>query len=241
MNPLQRASLACTLGFSTLAFASDAPHTILPDNVVVCQASAGCTNKALFGRTYKVITTSRFTIMVSLSKESDYTRADVSISNNTDMPVRLTPEDFRVEVITPKPKVLLYIPPSDLKDLPAPIPNATADAPSAPAATVSAPSTAITPATANPAPAATPTHVESAKAPDIDALYEAKKKQLAEQEAADKAAAQKHLPAGSIAPNAVLRGRVYFERDKREKRSESVNVVLPLAGLVFEFPYTLQP
>jgi hypothetical protein len=35
----------------------------------------------------------------------------------------------------------------------------------------------------------------------------------------------------------VTQGRVYFERDKK---SHLVNVVLPIAGLVFEFPYAMK-
>jgi hypothetical protein len=58
-----------------------------------------------------------------------------------------------------------------------------------------------------------------------------------EKEAADKAAAEQHLTATAIGPNEVTRGRVYFERDKK---SHLVNVVLPIAGLVFEFPYAMK-
>ena len=56
-------------------------------------------------------------------------------------------------------------------------------------------------------------------------------------EAVDKAAADQHLTATAIGPNEVTRGRVYFERDKK---SHLVNVVLPIAGLVFEFPYAMK-
>ena len=115
MTLLQKLSLAATIGSTTFSFAASIPNkTILPDNVVRCEPSAGCVNQTLYGRNYKVIATPRFTVMVSVSHEGIYTRADVSITNNTDMPLSVTPEDFRVEVVTPKPKVLLYVPPANL-------------------------------------------------------------------------------------------------------------------------------
>ena len=106
MTLLQKLSLAATFGSATFSFAASLPNkTILPDNVVRCEPSTGCVNKVIDGRNYNVLTTPRFTVMVAVSHEGIYTRADVSITNNTDMPLSLTPEDFRVEVVTPKPKV----------------------------------------------------------------------------------------------------------------------------------------
>jgi hypothetical protein len=213
--------LLSILSSATFSFATSIPKSILPDNVVVCESSAGCVNETLFGRTYKVITTPRFTVMVSVSQEGVYTRADVSIANNSGLPLSLSPDDFRVEVVTPKPKVLLYVPPSDLKDLPPSLP--------AKAASVPAPETPPSPSDVNSKPAT--------ETPDIDALYAAAKEKATEQEKAEKAAAEKPLLASSIAPNEVTRGRVYFERDKK---AHLVNVVLPIAGVVFQFPYALK-
>jgi hypothetical protein len=147
--------------------------------------------------------------MVSVSTEGGYTRADVSIANNTGYPLNLTPDDFRVEVVYPKPRVLLYVPPADLKGIPPPPALPRVDA-----------ATASTPAA------------------DGAALDAATKKKEALQELAEQAAALQNLPAAAILPNEVARGRVYFERDKH---SHLVNVVLPLAGLVFEFPYAMKP
>src|SRR6267154_2966198 len=130
MTLLQKLSLAATLGSATFSVASsipkDAQKTILPDNIVRCEPSAGCINQTLYGRSYKVITTPRFTVMVAISHEGGYTRADVSIANHTDTALSMTPEDFRVEVLTPKPKVLLYVPPANLVLPPPPLPPAPA-------------------------------------------------------------------------------------------------------------------
>jgi hypothetical protein len=216
---LQKITLACILGSTVASLAADLPKTILADNVVRCQPTTGCTNKVLYGRTYKVLTTPRFVVMVSVSHEGEYTRADVSIANNTGLPLNLTPDDFRVEVISPKPKVLLYIPPSNLKDIP----------PSPPVPT-------IQPA---PVPDASATEVKPSTQPlNIDELYAAAKKRQADQEAIDQAAALQHLAAATIPPDQVVRGRVYFESDKH---AQLVNLVLPIAGVVFEFPYSLKP
>jgi hypothetical protein len=224
MTLLQKLSLAATISSATFSVAASIPKdlqkTILPDNVVRCEPSAGCINQTLFGRSYKVITTPRFTVMVSISNEGVYTRADVSIANHTDTPLNMSPEDFRVEVLTPKPKVLLYISPANLVLPPPPLPPA-------PAATPPSPAAAFVETKADPAPQST----------DVEALYAAAEQKAAQQEAVDKAAADHHLTATAIGPNEVTRGRVYFERDKK---SHLVNVVLPIAGLVFEFPYAMK-
>lgn len=200
---------------ATYAFPATHPTTtLIPDNIVTCQANAGCTNQTMFGRTYKVLRTDRLVVMVSISDEGPYTRADVSVLNNGSYPTKVVPEDFRIEVISPKPKVLSYIAPENLLALPAPAPEPDVKAPPAPAE-AAAPTTPSNPL-------------------DIDQLYVAKKKEQALQEAAEKAAAQKHLEPTPVPPNEVVRGRVYFERDKKAKL---VNVVLPIGGMVYQFPY----
>src|ERR1700750_1834952 len=176
MMLLRRLALVATIstissaGFSVAASIPSVQKTILPDNVVRCEPSAGCINKTLFGRSYKVIDTPRFTVMVSISHEGVYTRADVSIANHTDTPLNMSPEDFRVEVLTPKPKVLLYISPAKLV-LPPPPP------PPAPAATPPPHAAAFTGSTATPAPQPT----------DVEALDAAAEQKAAQQEAVEKA------------------------------------------------------
>jgi hypothetical protein len=230
MTLLQKLSLAATLGSATFSVASsipkDAQKTILPDNVVLCEPSAGCINQTLYGRNYKVITTPRFTIMVSISHEGMYTRADVSIANHTDTTLNMSPEDFRVEVLTPKPKVLLYIPPAHLVLPPPPAPAATAPATPPPPTAA-----AFLPKSPAPATPATATHAPTVGEADPDAA------DAREKEATEKAACEQLLTATAIGSNEIARGRVYFERDKK---SHLVNVVLPIAGLVFEFPYAMK-
>jgi hypothetical protein len=222
MTLLQKLSLAATISSATFSIASSIPQrTIQPDNVVRCEPNAGCVNQDLFGRSYKVINTPRFTVMVSITNEGVYTRADVSITNHTDTPLSMTPEDFRVEVVTPKPKVLLYVSPANVVLPPPPAPRAVA----APAPQPAGAASFVPPSATLTAPA------EMAGVADPDAA------DAREKEAADKAAAEKPLSATSIAPNEVTRGRVYFARDKK---SNLVNVVIPIAGLVFEFPYDLK-
>jgi hypothetical protein len=223
MTHSRKLSLLLVLTSPTLSFAASVPKTILPDNVITCQVNANCTNKTVYGRLYKVINTPRFTVMVAISQEGSYTRADVSIANNTILPQSLTPEDFRVEVVTPKPKVLLYVPPSDLKDLPA--------APAIPP-TSSAASSQLPPQ----APAADTSQAPN-QTPNIDELYKEAKQKAALQEEINKVASQRDLSATSLPPNEIASGRVFFERDKH---AQLVNVVLPIAGLVFEFPYIMK-
>jgi hypothetical protein len=192
--------------------------TSLNDNVVTCTAASGCTNQTLYGRTYKVIHTPNFDVMVSISSEGAYTRADVSLSNHLSYPQNVSPDDFRVEVVDPKPHVLLYIPPSQLQNLPA---SAT---------------TAQTPAPPTPPPPTAQKAIPTTNL-DIDELYRQAKLQAALKDAADRKAAQQPLPATPIAPNDTVRGRVYFESDNKARL---VNVVLPIAGVVYEFPFVLR-
>jgi hypothetical protein len=210
-------SVALT-GCSVLSLAAPVP-TIIPDNVVSCGQNARCSNKVMFGRNYKVIETVKFTVMVSISNEGAYTRADVSIANHADYPQNVSPQDFRVEVVSPKPRVLLYVPPSELQNV-APLP---------PIPVVEAPVAAAPAAEGG---AAAP----AAVAPNIDELFAQAKKEAAAKEAAEKAAALRDLAAAPIPANEVVRGRVFFEKDPKAKQ---VNVVLPVAGLVFEFPYAM--
>jgi hypothetical protein len=230
MTLLQQLSLAVTISSATFSIAASIPQnankTIQPENVVRCEPNAGCVSKTLFGRSYKVINTPRFTVMVSITNEGVYTRADVSIANHTDTPLNMSPEDFRVEVITPKPKVLLYVSPARVVLPPPPAPKvaaAPAPQPAGAASFVPQAGAVTTPADA--------TANQLVGEADPDAA------EAREKEAADKAAAEKPLSATSIAPNEVTRGRVYFARDKK---SNQVNVVIPIAGLVFEFPYAMK-
>jgi hypothetical protein len=218
MPLLQNLFLVATFGSAAVSFAASVPKTIQPDNVILCEPSTACLTETVNGRSYKVINTPRFTVMVAVSHEGIYTRADVSIANHTDMPLTLTPDDFRVEVLTPKPKVLLYIPPANL-NLPPVQPPAAATVQSAPLP-----------------PVAAGFNASSAITVDVDEVSAAAKQKTL-QENAEKAACNRDLAATSIAPNEVTRGRVYFEHDKH---AHLVNVVLPIAGLVFEFPYAMK-
>jgi hypothetical protein len=207
MTPLRSLPLISLLSLAAFSSAATIPKTILPDNVIRCEPNTGCVSQTLDGREYKVLATPRFTVMVAISHEGIYTRADINIFNKTDTPLTLSPEDFRVEVVTPKPKVLLYIAPADLKDLPSDTPA--------------------------PAPAAIAKEEKPAVLVPIgNHLFSAKKETIAQPETP-----QPHLVSTSIAPSRATSGRVYFERDKHARL---VNVVLPIAGVVFEFPYAMK-
>ena len=212
--------LVSALALTTFSSAASLTKTILPDNVIRCEPDSGCTSQTMDGRNYKVLATPRFTVMVAVSHEGSYTRADINVFNKTDMPLNLSPEDFRVEVVTPKPKVLLYVSPSDLKDLPA--------APATP------PTSSIA---SSPLPSQAPVIADTSQTPNIDELYKEAKQKAALKEETDKIASQRDLSATSLPPNEVASGRVFFERDKH---AQLVNVVLPIAGLVFEFPYIMK-
>lgn len=230
MTLLQKLPLAALFIPATLAVAASIPptipKTILPDNVVRCEPDTGCTSETLHGHNYKVLNTPRFIVMVAVTHEAGYTRADVSITNKTDAPLNVTPDDFRVEVLTPKPRVLNYVPPANLV-LP-PSPASVAPAPPAAAASTAEPAASSGPA------AETATVPAPSSAADV--LLVATKEKAAQEEA-EKVASEHHLAATSIPPNEATSGRVYFQRDKH---AHLVNVVLPIAGLVFEFPYAMK-
>jgi hypothetical protein len=148
--------------------------------------------------------------MVAISREGNYTRADVSVANHTDTPLSVTPDDFRVEVLTPKPKVLNYISPANLN-----LPQ----------------SQNQTPHPSTPTPA-----IATSLMTVTNVVYDSANEKNPQQNV-EKATINYDLPATLIAPNEVTRGRVYFERDRH---AHLINVVLPIAGLVFEFPYAMK-
>jgi hypothetical protein len=230
MTLLQKLSLAAILTPATLSVAASIPKTILPDNVIRCEPNTGCTSETLNGHNYKVLNTPRFTVMVAVTHEGIYTRADVSITNKTDAPLNVSPDDFRVEVLTPKPKVLNYVSPANLVLPPGPLPP-TAAAPLAPTPQPTAPAQPSTP------PAASETAASPAPRISETDVLDAAAKEKTSQENAGRTASEHHLSATSVLPNENTSGRVYFERDKH---AHLVNVVLPIAGLVFEFPYAMK-
>src|SRR5258708_27397436 len=120
MTPLRIAVFASIVSSTTLSFAANLPRNIQPGNVVVCQPSAGCIHHTIFGHDYKILSTDRFTVMVFLSNEGRYTRADVSITNLTPAPINLTPEDFRLQAHPSQSRVFLPIPPSQPDPIPSP-------------------------------------------------------------------------------------------------------------------------
>ena len=210
MKFLEKLALAATFGSATFSIAASIPKMIMPDNVILCEPNTACVTETIDGRSYKVINTPRFTVMVAVSREGNYTRADISVANHTDAALNVTPDDFRVEVLTPKPKVLNYISPANLN-----LPQ----------------SQNQTPHPSTPAPAIATSLISA-----TNVVYDPANEKTAQQNA-EKATINYDLSATSVAPNEVTRGRVYFERDRH---AHLVNVVLPIAGQVFEFPYTMK-
>jgi hypothetical protein len=208
MTPLHKAVFATILSTTTFSFAANQPRN---PNIVICRPNAGCIHHTIFGHDYKILSTDRFSVMVFLSTEGRYTRADVSITNFTPTPINLSPEDFRIEAINSRSKVFLYVPPSQLENVPAP-----------------------TRATPNDAPAI-PNPNSNSEISELEAA-----RQRAAQEAVELAAMTPHLKAIVIPPNQAVHGRVYFERDPSATHQQ-VNVVLPIADTVFKFPDVIKP
>jgi hypothetical protein len=216
MTPLRMALFASIFTSTTLSLAADLPRRVPPSNVVVCQPNARCIYKTIFGYDYKMLSTDRFAVMVSLSSQGRYTRADVSITSLIPTPTKLSPEDFRIESLTPSSKVFRYVPPSQLENIPAPT-RATLN---------TAPDDPEPPANPNP---------EFSQISQRDAAI-----QRAAQQALEFYAATPDLKPIILPPREAVSGRVYFERDQRTKHQQ-VNVVLRIAGTVFRFPYVINP
>ena len=133
MTPLRKAVFASILATTTFSLAANLPRNLSRNaNTVVCQPNAGCIHHTIFGHDYKMLSTDRFSVMVFLSTEGRYTRADVSITNLTSTPINLSPEIFRIEAINSRSKVFLYVPPSQLENVPAPTRATPNDAPATP-------------------------------------------------------------------------------------------------------------
>ena len=112
MRLLYLATIAL-LSASTLALAATVPS--VESATVTCQDSSTCRSETIDGRLYRVIETPRMVVRVSLSTEGDYTRADVSISNNSVAQLNVLPSEFRMDVISPRPHTLDYVEPASLR------------------------------------------------------------------------------------------------------------------------------
>jgi hypothetical protein len=131
---LRIVAFASILSTTTFSLAADQPRNV-SYNVVVCQPNARCIHHTIFGHDYKLLSNDRFAVMVYLSNEGRYTRADVSITNLTATPTTLSPEAFRIEALTSRSKVFPYVPPSQLENIPTPaqaIANTTVNDPADP-------------------------------------------------------------------------------------------------------------
>jgi hypothetical protein len=203
MTLLQKLSLAAIVTPAAFSVAASIPKTILPDNVVRCEPDTGCLSATVNGHNYKVLNTPRFTVMVAVSHEGIYTRADVSIINKTDLPLNISPDDFRVEVLTPKPKVLNYIPPADL-NLPSPPAAAALQPTPAPQSAASpTPWAAAVPRAPDPTPAP-PANAETEASPARSTaeteVFNVPMKETAPDDE-QKAVSEHHLSATAIPPN----------------------------------------
>jgi hypothetical protein len=114
MNSLRATVVASIFISSTLSLAANLPRN---PNVVVCEPTSGCIHHTIFGHDYKVLSTDRFSVMVFLSTEGRYTRADVSITNLTPTPINVSPEDFHIQALASKSTIFLYVPPSQVENL----------------------------------------------------------------------------------------------------------------------------
>jgi hypothetical protein len=208
MTPLRKAAFASILSTTTFSLAANLPRNV---NIVICRPNAGCIHHTIFGHDYKMLSTDRFSVMVFLSTEGRYTRADVNITNLTPIPINLSPEDFRIEATTAKSKVFIYVPPSQLENVPTP--------------TQATPNDDVL----------IPNSNSNFEVSELEAA-----RQRAAREATELAATTPHLRAIIIPPNQAVHGRVYFERDPSATHQQ-VNVVLPIADTVFKFPDIIKP
>lgn len=109
MTLIQAIFLLLLAGATTLAFGASLPRSI-SDNIVACQANAGCFNQLINGRIYKVIKTPSTTVKLSLWNEGAVTRADVIIANSSGLELKVLAHDFRVDVLSPRPRTLSFVP-----------------------------------------------------------------------------------------------------------------------------------
>jgi hypothetical protein len=114
MTPFRTTVLASIFTSTTLSLAASLPRN---PNVVVCEPHSGCIHHTIFGHDYKVLSTDRLSVMVFLSSEGRYTRADVSITNLSPTPINLSPGDFHIQALASESKIFLYVPPSQVENL----------------------------------------------------------------------------------------------------------------------------
>jgi hypothetical protein len=119
MNVLRVVFVSSLFTATTFSLAANLPRNTPSYNVVVCQPNTRCIHHNIFGHDYKILSTDSYSVMVFLSNEGPYTRADVSITNLTPNPISLSPEEFRIEALSSRSKVFPYVRPENLQVTPA--------------------------------------------------------------------------------------------------------------------------
>ncbi len=114
MHRLRTASLLLLSACLPPAFAAEiakGPQS----STVTCQAGPECTTEVIDGRAYQVLRSAELVVKVSISTEGEYTRADVSIANNSSRQMDVLPTEFRLNVLSPSPRTLEYVEPASLR------------------------------------------------------------------------------------------------------------------------------
>lgn len=241
-------TLAVLLAVTSTASAqtqADQPAT----KVLLCDENAGCTHQYIEGQKFKILTSDGLTVIVSMAMTEKYTRADVSVFNGGTTNVDVLPKEFHLEEVTPKPRPLAYV---DVAKIIKSAQNRVAWGNALAAmggsmarqqSTTTTNSTGTVNASASDGSTATAayhgTTTSNTSSPDYAAQARADET-IRERNAAFASLSGRlsHVvfKANTVLPNQTVRGVVLFEKDKK---AQSLMFSVPVAGTVYEFPFTL--
>jgi hypothetical protein len=96
--------------------ATPAPKSVLRSgDVVSCVIDKSCTEETIHGRRYLVLQTPEAAVKLSITPDSRYNHAFVTIENHASWQLKVNPAEFRIEVSEPKFKRLSWLDPHAVK------------------------------------------------------------------------------------------------------------------------------
>jgi hypothetical protein len=217
--------------------------------IIVCEESSGCTHQYIDGQKFKILTTDNTVVIVALLMGEHYMRADVSVSNNTQAAIDLLPNQMLLEVVTPKPKPLPFVSPDQIAKSAshraawANALNGMGGAMATQQTTTQTSSSGTVNSNSSDGTYTNGTYngssTSTSSTPDYAAQARANER-IRERNAAvaslQAGLMQTSLKANSVMPGQSVRGYVYFER---EKHAALLNLTIPIAGTLYEFPFAL--
>jgi hypothetical protein len=246
------ARLICLIAIATMcASPTCAQQPAIPSpKTVVCDESVGCTHQYIDGYKYKILTTDKLTLSVSLGANAKYARVSVTVLNKSTAPIDVLPERFSIDETKPKERIFSYVPfekivKSDARRAGwANAINAFGAGMATQQATTQTSTNGTINATNSDGTYSNGTYngttTSTTSVPDYAAQAHAQENIRRRREgiAAESDSLSKlSLKANSVLPNQTVSGFAFFDFDKK---AQNITVVIPIDGITYQIPFQMK-